>query len=75
MALKQYDDGLWGPASFTRVDYGPDGTAEKKVSGTYNPGFEINVPISEDELKLTPPSGMTVHDEREGAPYEVYAAP
>jgi hypothetical protein len=65
--LRPYGEGLWGPAAFTRVDYNPDGTVEKKVYGTYDPGFEINVPISADDLRVTLPSGMMVHDEREGA--------
>jgi hypothetical protein len=63
-ALKQYTEGLWGPARYTRVDYRPDGTIEKKVYGTYDPGFEINVPISEEDLAFTLPPGMKVLDER-----------
>ena len=56
--LKKYGDALWGPARYTRVDYKPDGTVEKKVIGTYDPEFKINVPISEDDLKLTLPPGL-----------------
>lgn len=62
--LKQYAEGLWGAARYTRVDYRPDGTIEKKVYGTYDPGFEINVPISEEDLRLTLPPGMKVLNER-----------
>jgi hypothetical protein len=66
--LKQYAEGLWGAARYTRVDYRPDGTVEKKVYGTYDPGFEINVPISEEDLAFTLPPGMKVLDERPGTP-------
>ncbi len=73
--FKQYGDGLWVPAAFTRVVYHPDGTFEKRIVATYDPDFQINVPISEDELRLTLPSGMKVYDTREGAPYKLYTVP
>jgi len=73
--LRQYGDEVWGPATFIRVDYRPDGTVEKKVYGTYDPGFEINVPISEDDLTLRLPAGMAVRDHGEGAPDEVHRVP
>jgi len=75
VALKQYGDALWVPATFTRVVYRPDGTFEKRIIGTYGPDFQINVPISEDDLRLTLPSGMRVYDNREGAPDEPYTTP
>jgi beta-lactamase regulating signal transducer with metallopeptidase domain/protocatechuate 3,4-dioxygenase beta subunit len=73
--LKQYGNELWVPAKFTRVVYRPDGTFEKRIIGTYDPDFQINVPISEDDLRLTLPSGMRVYDNREGAPDEPYTTP
>jgi len=75
VALKQYGDALWVPAKFTRVVYRPDGTFEKRIIGTYDPDFQINVAISEDDLSLTVPSGMRVYDNREGAPDEPYTTP
>jgi len=68
---RRYGEGLWGPAKFTRVEYRPDGTIEKKVYGTYDPEFKINVPISEDDLRLTLPSGTKVYDDSEGSSYAV----
>lgn len=68
---RQYGEGLWGPAKFTRVEYRPDGTIEKKVYGTYDPEFKINVPISEDDLRPTLPSGTKVYDDPEGPSYTV----
>jgi hypothetical protein len=62
---RQYGEGLWGPAKFTRVEYRPDGTIEKKVYGTYDPEFKINVPIPEENLKLALPSGTQVFDHTE----------
>jgi hypothetical protein len=68
---RQYGEGLWGPAKFTRVEYRPDGTVEKKVYGTYDPEFKINVPISENDLRPTLPSGTKVCDGPEGPSYTV----
>jgi hypothetical protein len=75
VALRQYAEELWGPARYTRVDYRPDGTVEKKVYGTYDPGFQINVPIGEDDLAFTLPSGITVNDNRADAPDGGYVSP
>lgn len=57
--LKDYGDGIWGPARYTRLVYEPDGTVEKRVTGTYDPEFKINVPISEADLRLTLPPELT----------------
>jgi hypothetical protein len=73
--LSKYGEGLWGPSTFTRVEYRPDGTVEKKVYGTYTPGFEINVPISEDRFHLALPAGTPAYDERQGAPGMPYTSP
>jgi len=73
--LREYGEGLWGPSEFTRVEYRPDGTVEKKVYGTYTPGFGINVPIIEDRFHLALPAGSPVYGERQSAPGTPYTSP
>jgi len=62
---------VWGPAQFTLTDYGADGLANKMTTLTYGADFQINVPISEDELTLKLPSGVSVYDEVLDATYTV----
>jgi len=68
-AFRQCGDGLWAPTAYTRVDYHPDGTIEKKVIGTYDLDFGINVSVGEEDVRLTLPSGTSVYDQRIGAAY------
>ena len=73
--FRQYGDDVWGPSRFTHNVYRPSKTGEIRKSMsivvTYDPEFQLNVPISESALKLTLPSGTGVHDELIDAIYTV----
>jgi len=61
--VRQYGDGVWGPDTFTAQEYNLEGEIRLKRVITYDPDFELNVPVSESELSLTLPSGTEVHNE------------
>lgn len=61
--LRQYGEDLWGPAKYTEIDYGADGTKTKQTILTYDPDFQLNIPVTEGELKLALPPGTEVYDE------------
>ncbi|NIM06668.1 MAG: hypothetical protein GTO55_09470 [Armatimonadetes bacterium] len=66
--VRQYTDSLWGPAKVTMSGYAmgrETGEYYKRyeIVTTYASDLQINVPISEEELTLTLPSGTKVTDE------------
>jgi len=69
--MKEYGEDLWGPAKCTRYEYALDGTIKRRIAITWGSDFQINVPMSEDELKLTLPTGTEVFDEALGDLYTV----
>ena len=66
--LRQYADGVWGPAKVTASMYGINQTTreyykETAMVITYAEGFQLNVAVTDSELTLTLPSGTTVTNE------------
>ena len=66
--LRQYAEGVWGPAKVTASMYGINQTTreyykETAMVITYAEGFQINVPVTDSELTLTLPSGTKVTNE------------
>lgn len=73
--MRRYDSDLWGPAKAVRVQYGLDADGQYgqvlRQTIIYDTNFELNVPVNEDELKLTIPSGTEVFEELLDALYTV----
>ncbi len=69
--VRQYGDGMWGPDTYTLQAYHPEGEVRQELVITYDPDFELNVPVSDSELSLTLPSGTEVHNELIDAHYTV----
>lgn len=73
--LKEYKPGIWYPARVTQDLYSTKDPAKhyKDLSKviTYDPNFQVNVPVGEAELSLDLPSGTTVHDKILGTTYMV----
>ena len=68
VAVRQYADGLWGPAKETVTGYRLNSTSGEYFKAqyyvtTYDADFQINVPVSDSELTLTLPAGTTVTNE------------
>lgn len=60
---RMYADNLWGPGKHSEKQYSSKGEITMSTSVEYGPDFQLNVPITESELKLTLPSGTEVNDE------------
>ena len=73
--VRDYGGGLFGPGKCKSESYRPNKTGEiqKAMSRvvTYDPEFQLNVPISDSELKLILPSGTGVYDETTDEHYTV----
>lgn len=72
--LRQYADGMWGPANTIVGDYRPDKDSgpmyrSLRTVTTCDPGFQVNVPVSDADISLSIPSGTNVHDELLDADY------
>lgn len=67
--IRDYGNGMWGPAQFTMTQYGADGSLTKSTTLTYGPDFQINVSIDGRDLALNVPSGVGVDNEVVGATY------
>ncbi|NIN70090.1 MAG: hypothetical protein GTO63_36500, partial [Anaerolineae bacterium] len=66
--FRQYGDDVWGPSRFTHNVYRPskaggDPTVVQTVTVTYPPDFQLNVPVTDEELLLEIPAGTQVYDE------------
>lgn len=61
--VRQYPNGLWACSKSTSVQYDADGNKTKEQVVTYSPDFEINVPVTKDDLEIKLPSGTQVFDE------------
>lgn len=64
--LRDYGNSLWGPAERTLTTYGMPPASRKTIKAfsekwIYSPDFRYNVPVSEEELKLTLPKGTKVN--------------
>lgn len=68
--LKQYGSDVWFPSRYSWTAYKADGTAKPFQIATYDPDFKINVPVSEDDLKLNIPAGLDVDDKVQGKRYK-----
>ncbi len=69
--VRQYGDGVWGPDTYTLQEYNLKGELRHKLVITYDPAFELNVPVSDSDLSLTLPSGTKVHNELIDSEYTV----
>lgn len=58
--VRDYGNGMWGPVQFTMTEYYADGVVKKSTTLIHGKDFQINVPISRDELTLNIPSGVGV---------------
>jgi hypothetical protein len=67
--IRQYGDGIWACSKSTSVQYDGDGNKTKEQVITYSPDFEINVPVTKDDLEIKIPSGTLVFDEIRGMEY------
>ena len=68
VAVRQYADGLWGPAKETVTGHRLNSTSgeyfkDQYYVTTYDADLQINAPVSDSELTLTLPSGTTVTNE------------
>lgn len=74
-ALRQYAGGIWGPSKcvFESYDITKAGSVEKTYQRTisYDPNFQINVPVSDSAFTRALPSGTTVTYEVSDATYTV----
>jgi len=61
--VKQYPNGLWACSKATSVQYDADGNKTKEQIVTYSPDFEINVPVTKDDLEIKLPPETQVFDE------------
>ena len=66
--MRQYADGNWGPARATVAQYRINPLSGEYYRNaqyvtTFDPNFQINVPVTDSELTLTLPSGTTVTNE------------
>lgn len=71
-----YAGGIWGPEKVEESQYDFDSESGKRVRklhrvATFDAAFELNAPVSDDELSLVFPSGMEVRDEVLNAHYTV----
>ena len=75
--VKLYETGVWGPVRSTLARYvqtksGSTETILKfRTITTFNDDFRLNVPVTDDDLAITLPSGTTVTDELLNASYVV----
>lgn len=74
--FRRCDDGVWAPASFSGDSYKSlplEGVFYKlfHVETTYDPGFHVNVPVSDNDCKLALASGTAVRDDVLGEDYIV----
>ena len=73
--LKEYKPGIWYPTKITADHYSTKDPAKhfKKSTKviTYDPQFQINVPVDAEDLSLVLPSGTSVYDENLDASYKV----
>ena len=76
--LRQYADGVWGPARVTHTEYSQiadsSGQHLKNFTSiaTYDPDFLVNVAVDDAALRLALPSGTEVTDD---SLQETYVAP
>ncbi len=73
--VRDYGGGLWGPKKCTKVRYREDRDGEirkwSETTTTYDPGFQLNAPVDEQQLVLDLPSGTKVYDKVLDATYSV----
>ena len=64
--LKEYSDGLWGPAKHTETYYDSEGNKITESGLTYESDFRFNIPICESDFQLRIPSGIEIYNELSG---------
>lgn len=66
--LREYGNGLWGASKLTQTEYRIDPkTGQSYVSSqmvtTYDPDFQLNVPVQDADLTMSLPTGTRVYNE------------
>lgn len=73
--VRQYGGEIWGPAKSTRCDYkltkSGEAQLESRIVTAYDPGFQVNTAVTKEELSITLPSGVGVHNKVSGEDYIV----
>jgi len=69
--VRQYGDDVWGPDTFTWQQYDLEGDVTHRGTTAYGPDFQLNVPVSDNELALALPSGTKVYNELIDVQYTV----
>lgn len=60
--LRDYGNGVWGPAKYTYEQNQPDGNGgirpDYRYETTYEPDFRLNVPVTAEDLTIKLPPGV-----------------
>ncbi|MBI2842082.1 MAG: hypothetical protein HYX78_01640 [Armatimonadetes bacterium] len=72
---REYVDGVWGPTTSVLTQYTIDGDGNRKKvrsqTVTYDPTFQLNISVSDQDLSQTLPSGTRVTNHLQDALYTV----
>jgi hypothetical protein len=75
VVAKKYAPGIWYPSKVVNEYYEVNAKGKPVKTSTstitYDPGFKLNVPVTEADLSLYMPSGTRVRDETVGKDYTV----